>query len=319
MPDSTLDDLDDFVASADTTNVLMAARAEEEDEAKPAFEVQRVGISEGLANRFQTIVRQGIANDAGEFHLRQYDLEYKLDDHELFYINLDDIPETKAQLDRIENVNQAEKFRRDAEFAERLAFYSIGIEDGQGRQATFYRKHSPKNVLANGFLARLIDRDYFEELETEVYLFDRQIDFFTFGNHLFINRAYDFRLVFKRFEQLQQQVEENVQDITNQVPIENSDDFLEACKKQPQMVSKVAHVASRPYLTEITFDDLRRTIDAFNLEVKITQDDQGNDQLVFESDFENRWTILKMLDDDYLGSVLTDRQYEVNSKVEHED
>jgi hypothetical protein len=40
----------------------------------------------------------------------------------------------------------------------------------------------------------------------------------------------------------------------------------------------------------------------------------GSEQLVFHPDPQNRWRILKLLDDDYLHSSLTTVDYEVNSK-----
>lgn len=42
--------------------------------------------------------------------------------------------------------------------------------------------------------------------------------------------------------------------------------------------------------------------------------DDGQEKLLFENDREKRWLILKLLDDDYLGSVMTRQKYEVNSK-----
>jgi hypothetical protein len=40
----------------------------------------------------------------------------------------------------------------------------------------------------------------------------------------------------------------------------------------------------------------------------------GGERLVFRSAPSQRWKILKLLDDDYLHSLLTDADYEANSK-----
>jgi hypothetical protein len=37
-------------------------------------------------------------------------------------------------------------------------------------------------------------------------------------------------------------------------------------------------------------------------------------KLLFEGSLARRWLILKLLDDDYLGSTMTHEKYEVNSK-----
>jgi hypothetical protein len=59
--------------------------------------------------------------------------------------------------------------------------------------------------------------------------------------------------------------------------------------------------------------DIRRTIDAFKLDVQVVHED-GQDKLLFEANPNKRWLILKLLDDDYLGSIMTNEKYEVNSK-----
>jgi hypothetical protein len=79
------------------------------------------------------------------------------------------------------------------------------------------------------------------------------------------------------------------------------------------MAAKVASIAKKPYLPRVTMADIRRTITEFELAVQIDSTG-GVDQLVFEPTRENRWLILKLLDDDYLGSIMTREKYEVNSK-----
>jgi len=80
-----------------------------------------------------------------------------------------------------------------------------------------------------------------------------------------------------------------------------------------QMMSKLAQIASKPYLSRVTMQDIRRTIDAFHLDVQIVNE-TGQEKLLFEANPNKRWLILKLLDDDYLGSIMTNEKYEVNSK-----
>ena len=42
--------------------------------------------------------------------------------------------------------------------------------------------------------------------------------------------------------------------------------------------------------------------------------ENGQEKLLFEANPNKRWLILKLLDDDYLGSIMTNEKYEVNSK-----
>jgi SH3-like domain-containing protein len=60
--------------------------------------------------------------------------------------------------------------------------------------------------------------------------------------------------------------------------------------------------------------DLRRAIDEHGLPVEVVQNN-GQEMLVFDPDPSRRWILLKLLDDDYLNSVMTHLRYEVNSKI----
>lgn len=312
MPQASLEHLHAFVADADTVNVLMVAEAEHSDYGEVAFEVQRLNMSQQLAERFRDIVLENATNNVGESRALPYSTGYKLDRQELFYIDLDEDPSTADTMDFIESVTEPAVFTKEEGFTERLAFYSIVFENMDGTRAAFYRKHAPKNQLSRGFIARFVDNQ-FEELEPQSYLFDDKIDFFTWDGYLFIRGAYHFRLIFKHFEQLQREVKENVERVIESVPIANDQEFLSACLNQPQMVSKVARVANQPYLSDITIDDIKETIQEFELDVEILTVD-GHEKLIFDASVQQRWVILKMLDDDYLGSVLTNRKYEANSK-----
>ena len=42
--------------------------------------------------------------------------------------------------------------------------------------------------------------------------------------------------------------------------------------------------------------------------------ENGEERLLFEGNPDKRWLILKLLDDDFLGSIMTNQKYEVNSK-----
>ncbi len=60
--------------------------------------------------------------------------------------------------------------------------------------------------------------------------------------------------------------------------------------------------------------DIKKVITEFNLSVPVVIDN-GMEKIVFEPAPEKRWQILKLLDDDYLGSVMTHAKYAANSKI----
>lgn len=312
MPRESLERLDAFVANADTINVLMVADDETGD-SEISFEVQRLDMSRNLAERFRDLIQSDVTEEVKENRLVSYTTGYKLDRQELFYVDLDDAKALAETLNFIESVTEPEVFKKSKDFADRMALYTLVVEDSGGAKAAFYRKHAPKNQLSRGVLAQLVDQQHFQELEPQVYLFDEKIDFFTWDGYLFIDGAYNFRLIFDHFERVREEAEQNARQVTDIVPILNDEEFIEACKDQPQMVSKVARVAQQPYLDDVEMDDIRRTIEEFDLDIVIVETN-GKEELLFDPSVERRWIILKMLDDDYLGSVMTDRKYEANSK-----
>lgn len=150
-------------------------------------------------------------------------------------------------------------------------------------------------------------------MDTKIFLFDRQVDCFSWGGYLFINNVSAFHRMFNYFGEIRAKADETVTTILEHIPISNPEAFRAAGVGQMQMMSKLAQIARKPYLRRVTMEDIRRTIDAFNLDVKIVNED-GLEKLQFEANPNKRWLILKLLDDDYLGSIMTNEKYEVNSK-----
>ena len=57
--------------------------------------------------------------------------------------------------------------------------------------------------------------------------------------------------------------------------------------------------------------DIKKVIDEMELPLKVVRHDR-KEKLVFDP--ADKWAILRMLDDDYLQSIMTGEKYEVNSK-----
>ncbi|RXH56718.1 hypothetical protein GRAN_0028 [Granulicella sibirica] len=211
-------------------------------------------------------------------------------------------------------MQQAELFVEDDAVIDALRFYSIVISPSARRHAVFLRSYSPKKELSRktGFAA-ILGRGHYNKVETKIFLFDWKVDCFAWGGYLFIPNVSSFQRIFKYFEGLRAKAQETLDTILAQIPVSNADDFRNACIGQIQMISKLAQIARKPYLPAVTIADLRRTINEFDLDVQIAEID-GEERLVFEGAPAKRWLILKLLDDNYLGSVMTTLKYEVNSK-----
>jgi hypothetical protein len=205
-------------------------------------------------------------------------------------------------------------FREQDEIVDHLRFYAIVVSPSARRHAVFFRTYSPKKELTRraGFAA-LLSHGHYDKVDTKIFLFDSQIDCFSWGGYLFIHNVVAFQRIFHYFEEVRAKADETVTAILAQIPISNADAFRAAGTGQMQMMSKLAQIARKPYLNRVTIQDIRRTIDEFRLDVRIVEEN-GQQKLLFEATPNKRWLILKLLDDDFLGSIMTNQKYEVNSK-----
>jgi hypothetical protein len=254
------------------------------------------------------------ANPNADVVLRSYDPGYTPEWNEISYIDLADYEGIAELIRQVSQVQQAELFREEDEIVDHLRFYAIVVSPSARRHAVYFRTYSPKKELTRraGFAA-LLSRGHYDKVETKIFLFDSQIDCFSWGGYLFIHNVAAFQRIFNYFEELRAKADETITAILAQIPISNADAFRAAGTGQMQMMSKLAQIARKPYLNRVTIQDIRRTIVDFGLDVQIVEE-EGQEKLLFEANPNKRWLILKLLDDDFLGSIMTDQKYEVNSK-----
>jgi hypothetical protein len=275
--------------------------------------IQRLALHERVAEDFRTAAVDGTAADGAT--LRKYEPGYTPDAHELLYLDLKAEPEVATTVAEVGRVGDAELFAEADEVVDALRFYVIVVGAAGGRQAVLFRGYSPKKELSRrpGF-ALMLQRGSYDRLARKVFLFDDEIDCFAWDERMFVRNVAAFQRIFRYFEQLRVRAAVTVEAVMARVPIGNADAFRAACTEQLPMMAKVAQIARKPYLSRIGMADMRRAIDEFGLDIKIVAE-AGTEKLLFESEPRKRWLILKLLDDDYLGSVMSREKYEVNSKV----
>lgn len=292
-----------------TVSVLVASEPGED------VVIQRLNLREDLAAEFLAAARGSCSFQDGDFALRAYDPGFKPESHEISYIELAQHAAIADQIRAFSRIHQAEIFSEDDDIVNNLRFYGIVLSPSARRHAVFFRTYNPSKELTRrrGFAA-LFRSGQYDKLDRKVFLFDWHIDCFAWDGYLFIHNVPGFHRIFKYFEELRARADETVTAILGHIPLSNEDAFRQACTGQIQMMSKLAQIARKPYLNTVTMEDIRRTITAFpSLDVRIVQEN-GQDKLLFEGTPNKRWLILKLLDDDFLGSIMTNQKYEVNSK-----
>jgi len=129
---------------------------------------------------------------------------------------------------------------------------------------------------------------------------------------MFILQKENFQRIFHFLEEVEKVAKQTLAQIKLNLPIANFDQFAEACKRNPNKLRKLKNIAKQPYLDRVTMDDIKKVIQMHNLKIPIITTRGGKEMIVYEQS--EPWEILKLLDDDYLRSVMTSQNYEVTGK-----
>lgn len=155
----------------------------------------------------------------------------------------------------------------------------------------------------------------------DVLLLRPEFDVVVIDGFAFFTKKPTFERAFGFLEQLQKQSLETFTTVTSKLSIDGMDKLREACTTQPQMMAKMASIKRSmdddpDYADAMTMDKLIAYIEKHpHVQIEITG--AGADRrLVFDPQPTRRWQIVKLLDDDFLRSVLTEREYEAGSKTQ---
>jgi hypothetical protein len=311
--EKALEALREFLEGTTETNLLVVADMEAEEEPTDNEEVviQRVTLNQDLAEEFLSSARSA-ARDREDGILKPYVEGYKPDANEILFMKLGDAPNVKEAVDSIAQVAEAEEFKEEDKVLDHLRAYAIVVQGPKGKRGVFFRVWSPKKELTRSrSFAVMMQKGEYNKVRKRIFLFDHNVDCFAWDGYMFVRSPGGFRRIFRYFEQLVEMAEATIADVTQRIPISNLGEFKEACTGSTLMLAKLSQIAKKPYIETVTLDDIKRTIDEFGLNIPITPDGK----LVFDKARENRWKILNLLDDNYLGSTMTQLKYEANSKV----
>jgi hypothetical protein len=151
----------------------------------------------------------------------------------------------------------------------------------------------------------------YEDVKTPIFLFDKNIDCIMRGNDLFILAKSHFYYMFRILDELIESSKDILDRIHDRIPIENFKLFAQSCTNNKVKMGKLTSIARRPYLGNLTIKDMKPVIKKHDLHIPIVLVN-GQEMLHFDQDYP--WDILKLLDDDYLTSLMSGQDYEVDAK-----
>jgi hypothetical protein len=283
----------------------------------PAF--QRVNITESVADHFRETADSWLDkyrkdHQQNDLVLKAYDAPTKPDKHELECIALNKHDGIAQQITSLQDLSGLELFAAAEEFVNSLRFYTVVVTPkGKGSAPiSFFRFYTPKKELGRSKLFGIfMKKGQYDAFSEGLFLFDSRFDCFSLDDTLFICNKDGFQKIFRFYELLLKTAKETLKTIETHVPIENFGEFSQACEGHLQKVAKLKNIASKPYIDKLTIKDLKKVIAKYNLPIK-TIGKGASEKLLFEPS--DKWAILRLLDDDYLESVMTGESYEVNSK-----
>lgn len=304
--------LDTGVSKCEAQLCMAALTGEEE-----ITEFQRVVLSRDLASEFSQFVEQRLgrlkkALDTNELVLHVYEPGAKLDAHEIEHLDLKDYQAIAQQIKTLSNLEGLENFREEEQFLRSLRFYVIVIRPQKGEPIFCFRTYSPKKEISHSnFLAATLSKGHYDRFTNHVFLFDQKIDCICRGNDMFILNKDNFQRIFRFYELLVATARKTLKFIEARVPIDDFEAFRETCEGHLQKLAKLKNIAAKPYFRSLSLSDMKRVIKRCKLSIQ-TVGKGRNEKLHFDTS--DKWAILRLLDDDYLESVMTKKLYEVNSK-----
>lgn len=280
-------------------------------------DVRRLAMTEDLAARFLKVVQKYTEwlvekVPANDISVRAYTAGFKPDNHEIEFI---DLAEQNVIADYVaffpDPPSNAALFIPDVDFLADLVMYAVIVQTPTGRLLFFRKYDSKQEITRSRFFCALFSNNAYDTVRDPLFLFDSNIDCIAADGVLLSLNKHNMQMMFAFFEQMTACAMQCLDTIRIKVPIAKFDIFSAKCKDQLNKLTKLANIANKPYLQKVTMADLKRTIKKFKLPIKTVMEDD-----VEKIDFDPKqpWVILKLLDDDYLGSQMTKLQYEVNSK-----
>jgi Domain of unknown function (DUF4868) len=278
---------------------------------------EKLQLSDELTNDFRGVVKKltekwKAEKENGDLQLKRYEAGSKPETYEIEYIDVSEHDSIQKQIRVLASIADLRIFTGDSEFLSGLRFYVIIVQPNQGTPIYFFRLYSHKKELHHSpFFGAVFDQGQFNRVRTPLFLFDQYVDCFSCDDVLFICNKDKFQKIFRFLELVLKKAKSTLRYIKAHVPIANMADFEKACENHALKLAKLNNIASKPYLKQIKMADIKKVIGKFDLEIETTGKGK-KEMLVFDP--ADKWAILRLLDDDYLGSVMTGRNYEVTGK-----
>ena len=281
-------------------------------------EISQARLTPDAATAITEVV-QKTASEYVDYEVTDYQPSGSPADGQVMWMNSQDVPLIGQLFSDFEDLANVPLLNPKNSNLKHLRFAAIRAEAGTSH-AIFLQYLPANQVLARTKRLGLVFRgDTFDTPKGEIVMLGNDFIAVVIGHFVFFKNRKAFQQLFGFMEEMRQQANETFLAVTAQLRIDGLEQMLHAVIGAPAMLGKMASIQRKltrypSYLKAMTMPNLLKFIGEHpQCGVEITGHGD-NAKLVFRSDAQHRFKILKLLDDDYLHSELTALDYESNSK-----
>jgi SAM-dependent methyltransferase len=180
-----------------------------------------------------------------------------------------------------------------------------------------FRKHSPKKLLEKGIIPMLFREGGFERLNSQIMAIDEEYDASLLledgidpsQSKVLIFKRSRFESVFSFVDVYEKEADNKKDDIIAKEFLDNVDGFIDHCKGDGRAIKKLARILKNGGFARMNKEKINTVVREYNLALEF---DAGGKIIASK---ENVWIVLRILDDDYVRSDITETKYEARSKV----
>lgn len=213
-------------------------------------------------------------------------------------------------------------FDPKATYASNVSMIAVELALLGGLTLTTFREYRRARAFGSSRRVALLYRDgRFDQLDpTDLLLFDLTFDVLHTQGTAYFDKKRTFERMFDYLAPLKTAAKKTFKSVTANLKIKGLAEMELACTTDVNMMAKMASIARSinadpTYAKAMTMANLLKFIDTYKQYGVKTAGFGAARQLLFENTPQERYKVLKLLDDDYLRSQLTLRAYDSGSKI----
>jgi len=212
-------------------------------------------------------------------------------------------------------------FTGEAAAMANIKMLAASFTASDGRQVTFYRiADNLLQVRKAKWLGLVQQNGVYGKVEpADILLIRTDFEVVVVAGYAFFWKKATFERAFGFLDQLKAESLATFNSVTISLKIDGIEDLRKACTSQPQMMAKMSSIkrsmdTDPEYAAAMTMPRLIDYVKQHpHVDIAIVGSGSGR-RFVFDPSPARRFQLLKLLDDDFLHSVLTKRDYEAGSK-----